>query len=265
MIPKIIHYCWFSNDPIPQRSLDCIASWKELMPDYEIRLWDGNSFDFDSLPWTKQAVSVRKWAFAADYVRFYALYHHGGIYLDTDVRAIKRFDAFLSDHAFTSTEYFADICLDPDRDPSDFRAGIKVEGAIFGAEKGSPVVKEFMDYYASRDFILPGGKYDYRILPDILAEISERHGFKYDKDLDQTLDNGLHLYPYDYFTTQSGKKIFRDWSVTHNTVAIHLYTGSWRPPYPLHSRYTEWREATERYLETLWYHVILRKRKADKK
>ncbi len=264
MIPKIIHYCWFSGDPIPQRSLDCIASWRELMPDYEIREWNEGGFDFDSLLWTRQAVSVKKWAFAADYIRFYALYHHGGIYLDTDVRAIKRFDAFLSDHAFTSTEYINSVHLDPKNDPADFRRGINIEAAIFGAAKGSPVVKEFMDYYASRDFIRPDGTYDYKVLPKIITAISEPHGYKYDKDLDQTLDNGLHVYPHDYFTTQGGKKDLHDWSVTHNTVAIHLCTGSWIPPGKIHSRYTELRKATVKYFEDLWYLVILRRRKEYK-
>ena len=29
MIPKIIHYCWLSNDPIPQKLKECMETWKE--------------------------------------------------------------------------------------------------------------------------------------------------------------------------------------------------------------------------------------------
>ena len=43
MIPKIIHYCWFSDDPYPDLVKRCIRSWKLILPDYELRLWDGNS------------------------------------------------------------------------------------------------------------------------------------------------------------------------------------------------------------------------------
>lgn len=29
MIPKIIHYCWLSDDAMPDLVLRCINSWKE--------------------------------------------------------------------------------------------------------------------------------------------------------------------------------------------------------------------------------------------
>ena len=32
MIPKIIHYCWLSNDPIPQKLKECMETWKEKLP-----------------------------------------------------------------------------------------------------------------------------------------------------------------------------------------------------------------------------------------
>jgi len=39
MIPKIIHYCWFGQNPLPSLALECIASWKKFLPDYEIWMW----------------------------------------------------------------------------------------------------------------------------------------------------------------------------------------------------------------------------------
>jgi mannosyltransferase OCH1-like enzyme len=40
MIPKKIHYCWLSGEAIPQNFQKCIATWKEIMPEYEIICWD---------------------------------------------------------------------------------------------------------------------------------------------------------------------------------------------------------------------------------
>ena len=40
-------------------------------------------------------MSVKKYAAAADYVRLYALYNYGGIYLDSDVELFKSLDFFL--------------------------------------------------------------------------------------------------------------------------------------------------------------------------
>jgi mannosyltransferase OCH1-like enzyme len=100
MIPKIIHYTWFSGDEMPQVIKECIASWKRILPEYELRLWDYNAIkDIDSV-FLKEALEVKKWAYAADFVRLYALYNEGGIYLDTDVMVFKRFDCFLNDKCF---------------------------------------------------------------------------------------------------------------------------------------------------------------------
>ena len=83
MIPKIIHLCWLSGDEYPPMIKKCIESWKRYLPDYEIMLWDTKRFDVNSVLWTKQAFECKKYAFAADYIRLYALYHYGGIYLDS--------------------------------------------------------------------------------------------------------------------------------------------------------------------------------------
>jgi mannosyltransferase OCH1-like enzyme len=76
------------------------------MPDYEIRCWDGNSFDFDSVPFVREAMSVKQYAAASDYVRLYALYTEGGIYLDSDVMVYKPFDDLLDNRYFCGTESF---------------------------------------------------------------------------------------------------------------------------------------------------------------
>jgi mannosyltransferase OCH1-like enzyme len=40
MIPKIIHYCWFGNNPMPQHLIAYMATWKQQMPEWDIRAWD---------------------------------------------------------------------------------------------------------------------------------------------------------------------------------------------------------------------------------
>lgn len=95
MIPKIIHYCWLSNDPIPSKMQTYMDSWKEMLPEYEFVLWDTRRFDVNSIPWVSEAFKVRKYAFAADYIRLYAVYHYGGIYMDMDVEVVKPFSSEL--------------------------------------------------------------------------------------------------------------------------------------------------------------------------
>lgn len=48
-----------------------------------------NNFDMDVNDYVKQAYEHKKWAFVSDVARFWILYRHGGIYLDTDVELLR--------------------------------------------------------------------------------------------------------------------------------------------------------------------------------
>ena len=63
MIPKIIHLCWLSGDPFPEDIQKCIDSWKAILPEYKIILWDKNRFDINSVPYVKEAFEAKKYAF----------------------------------------------------------------------------------------------------------------------------------------------------------------------------------------------------------
>ena len=136
MIPKIIHFCWLSDDEYPKLIKKCIESWKNKLPDYELILWDTKKFDLNSTIWTKQAFEAKKYAFAADYIRLYAVYTYGGIYLDSDVEVLKKFDSLLN------LPYFAGL-----------EQNEIIEAAVFGAEKGTDWVADCMRYYDDRPFI----------------------------------------------------------------------------------------------------------------
>ena len=86
------------------------------MPDYEWKLWSLENFDLASAPqFVRDAVKARKWAFAADYIRMYALYTEGGFYLDSDVKVLKRFDDFLDYQFISSVEHHPVNWRRPDR------------------------------------------------------------------------------------------------------------------------------------------------------
>ncbi len=67
-IPKVIHLCWLSGDAYPTKIAKCIDSWKRILPDYEIMLWDTKRFDLSKSTWVKEAFECKKYAFAADYI-----------------------------------------------------------------------------------------------------------------------------------------------------------------------------------------------------
>ena len=218
MIPKIIHLCWLSGDPYPTKIAKCLESWKTFLPDYEVVLWDTKRFDLNSSLWVKQACEKKKYAFAADYIRFYALYHMGGVYLDSDVEVIKPFDDLLDLPYFIGAE----------------KAGTP-EAAIIGAEKGCDWIKQCLDYYDNRSFVKTDGTLDIRKLPEIMDEqigklkplrvlsIEESKNIRaFDFSREVLVFNDAYFSP----------KVFdsREVELTSYTYAVHHYQNSWFSP-----------------------------------
>ncbi|MCS6970296.1 MAG: glycosyltransferase [Planctomycetota bacterium] len=98
-IPKIIHYCWFGGGPWSELIQRCVASWRQMLPDYEIRRWDESNAPVQDPP-LAEALAWKKYGLASDYLRGWALMRFGGIYLDVDVEVIRSFDPLLDDEAF---------------------------------------------------------------------------------------------------------------------------------------------------------------------
>ena len=59
MIPKIVHYCWFGNNPLPSLAIKCIHSWKEYLPEYEIKEWNETNFDISLIPYIQEAYQAK--------------------------------------------------------------------------------------------------------------------------------------------------------------------------------------------------------------
>ena len=131
MIPKIIHYCWFGRNPLPESALKCIASWRKFLPDYEIREWNEDNFDVNIIPYTQQAYEAKKWGFVTDYARLETVYKYGGIYFDTDVELIKPIDDLLYNYAFFGFGNYGRVAT----------------GLGFGAIKAHGAIETLMNVY----------------------------------------------------------------------------------------------------------------------
>jgi mannosyltransferase OCH1-like enzyme len=204
-IPKTLHYCWFSGDKKPKMIQSCIDSWKRTMPEYDIRCWDGNSFDFDSVPFVHDAMAAKKYDTAADYVRLYALYTEGGIYLDSDVEVFKSFDPFLNHQFFCGTENYYNL--------------INPEPAIMGSQAKYLFLKECLDFYLNTTFVIYK---ETTTMPIVMGKIMERYNYLR-TDAYQELSNHITIYPTSYFCN-----ILNQEKIDMNRVyALHKYAKSW--------------------------------------
>lgn len=231
MIPKIIHYVWLGDNPLPAKLQEYVDGWHELMPDYEIKRWDLSCIELDDHPFVKEAVKNRRWAFAADYIRTYALMTCGGIYMDTDVKVIKRFDPFLHLPYFTSFEnHYTDleykflygkyITKDGKRQPQvRYIPGVGLMSAIMGSEKGGRLITSMYELYRNQNYYNEDGSGFQVLAPWMQSYSAEQYGLRY-KDEKQVLTDGAVIFPSHVFAGLANK---------HNeeTVAIHMEDASW--------------------------------------
>jgi hypothetical protein len=211
MIPKIIHYCWLSGDEYPSSIQKCLDTWKRYLCDYEIVLWNKSRFDVNDITWTRQAYEAKKYAFAADYIRLYALYNYGGIYLDSDVIVYKDFDSLLH------LPYF----IGEDRTHC-------FEAAIIGCQPGMPWIKEVLDHYEGRSFIKKDGSLDMQGLPNVFAErLFPNHRFQLIREIPQSYEladtDVMGIFRWNFFNSRD----YVDPVRTRNSFCSHAYAGSW--------------------------------------
>ena len=210
MIPKVIHYCWFGRNTLPKLAEKCIESWKKYLPDYEIKEWNEDNFDLNLYPYAREAYDNKKYAFVTDVVRLYALYHEGGIYMDTDVEVISSYDPFLHHVAF-----------------SGFESGTEVPTGVMASEKGGQWAKMNLDYYKDRHFVKENGEFDTTTNVAIITNFMLPYGLVQNNTY-QDFPGFVTFYPTDYFCPiDHVGQVMRK---TSNTVCIHYYAGSWVSP-----------------------------------
>lgn len=210
MIPKIIHYCWFGGNPMPQDVLNYIDGCKKLNPDYEIKIWSEENFDYTCNQYAKEAYMNKKFAFVTDYVRLKVLYDFGGIYMDTDVEVLKNFDELLINHAF-----------------SGFEGKDRIPTGTMGAEPGNHWIKLLLTDYDNKRFVMSNGSFDLTTNVTTITNTTKRN---YPIVLNNSYQNlgDVTFYPFDYLCA----KDLDDGTVktTNNTYTIHHFKGSWTSP-----------------------------------
>lgn len=227
MIPKVIHLCWLSGDAFPASISKCLESWNEMLQGYDIWLWGKKPedcsclsnlniiekhFDLNSTIWTKQAYDAKKYAFAADYIRLYALYNYGGIYLDADVVVYKNFDELLHLPYFIGCD--------------QIRA---FEAAVIGATKGCVWVKDILDTYHDKTFIQSDGSYDMMELPVRFHHVLTDIGYTFRClssicEFQGSREHCVEVFDGDFFNSRNAVKIRK----TNKSFCAHNYTGSWQ-------------------------------------
>lgn len=198
-IPKIIHYVWVGGNEKSKDIQRCMKTWEKHLKDYKIIEWNEKNFDIDSNKFVREAYKAKKWAYVSDYIRAYAIYNYGGIYLDTDVLVLDNLEDLLDNEAFVGYE-------NPDYPFT----------AVFGAKKQHPFIKKMLDYYDKASFQFDvNDQYktvNTKTVSDILIE-------DYNCELgnkEQLLEDGIKVYKDTILCNPS-----------QDSKTIHIFTGTW--------------------------------------
>lgn len=193
-----------------ERELHCLDSWHRYCPEYKLKLWNENNVDISKNRYTQQAYASKKYAFVTDYVRLYALYNEGGIYMDTDVEVLRPLDDFIQKEAF-----------------SGFETESKIPTGIMGSPPGNEWIRYLLSYYedAELSFIRADGEFNLKTNVETITEMTK---LKYKVCLNNTrvhIENVLDIYPKDYFCPKD--PVTGNIEISSNTYTIHHFNGSW--------------------------------------
>lgn len=207
VIPKKIHYCWFSGRSMPEFLQDCVKTWKKLCPDYEVICWSEDNYDVKRIPYAKEAYEQQRYGFVTDAARLDLLNQYGGIYMDTDVTMLRNLDELLYQPAFVGVEKWGNINT----------------GGCVGAVPGHPMIKEMLEYRSRFHFLLEDGSLNtetngiYETIPLL------KYGMRIDNSMQ--IVNGMTVYPssvfhpYDYMSEEE--------SIEEWTFCKHHFYGGW--------------------------------------
>ena len=210
-IPHIIHYCWFGGNEKPDNIRAFIQGWKEKLKDYTFVEWNESNFSIDDAPeYVKEAYSVKKYAFVSDYARIKALCEQGGIYFDTDIDLVRRFDDLLEGHEMVL----------------GFESDMQLETAFIASTPDNKYITTFLKTYDNRHFINPDGSYDMSVINKHFSDCMESFGVNLDNEDIQSIDDGaVVVYPREYFAAFD----IGNWHIkpTENTYTVHHMNSSW--------------------------------------
>lgn len=222
VIPRVIHTFWFSGEHLPEKYQKCLDSWRKYAPDFEIKIWNLESYKPKGCTFFDQAIERGNWAFASDYARADVLRKFGGVYMDLDVEMLRPIDDLLYNDAYMSFESLSRIEC----------------GSGMGAKPGNKILDEICKSYEARPYLKEDGYWDNSTCPVRYTQVIEKHGLVKNGGFQFVED--ITIYPFEVLTGKSfDSGIIYQTDLSYTT---HHHNGNWVPE-------SAWQAMDQRYRE----------------
>lgn len=160
-IPRIIHFCFVNWRQMEDIYYPILKTWIDNLPGYTFVNWTPEILDH--IPFTRQCLKDKAWAFYADYARVYGTYNYGGFYLDVDAYVYQSFDSILD------LPYCFDIEM-------SYIINTRLEAAVFGVQPKFFLFADVLKQYRRYSWLRPAD-YKHVIAPNLWKAVFLRHGF----------------------------------------------------------------------------------------
>lgn len=209
-IPKIIHCIWLGGK-MPDINEKYIKNWQKMCPEYEIKFWNEENFDFSSCQYAQEAYKAKKYAYVSDYIRTKVLDEYGGIYLDTDVEVVKNFDTLLNEDFFLSFENEAYL-----------------EAAVIGTIPHHPFIKKMIEFYENAHFVDKNGNLNTIPNTILFTILMSKYCHLKQNNTEQILEyEGKKLHIYEMHAFAPKNYITKTTTIKDYTYTIHHFDASW--------------------------------------
>ena len=214
---------------MPAAVQDSIKSWRKYCPDWEIIQWNENNFPISDFRWTREAVARRKYAFAADFIRLWALKTYGGGYCDTDVTFVRpiensiksKFVCGIENHLIGTDDLKFLSLQGIDKRTGSPMAGFGMQTGFLYSEPEHQFVKHCIKtiYEGGQRAFIKDGNEDLIVIDGALIWALKDFGFVF-KDETQCLEPNIIIYNSSVYATRKTKN--------NGTYLIHWFDQSWK-------------------------------------
>lgn len=205
-----IYYVWVGDKAMPDNCKKYLDTWSKIKDADIIQI--GNECEEISLqsPFLRKAFHEENWCNVSNYMRAYAMYNWGGVYMDTDVEVVRDSDVWTSMEVNFAQEM--ECWLN--------------SHLMIAHNPGHIIFKHMIDKMDSFDY--PADTYiEIETGPRLITRAMQWYGYEM-KDIDKPVKHkDIIIHPEVVFSPHRWNKKYNPKEVKNETLAVHHFTKLW--------------------------------------
>jgi mannosyltransferase OCH1-like enzyme len=203
-----IYYVWVGNSEMPDQLKRYIDTWQKIKDAKIIHI--GNECEDIESPFLKWAFENGNWCNVSNYMRAYAMYNWGGIYMDTDVEIVRDSEVWRLKSVQLAKEM-----------PNWLNSHV-----IVSHSTGHSLFKKMIDtmdlcdFQNTKEIELEAG-------PRLITRTIQEMGYDVNDNQEVNVFQNYNIHPERVFSPHRWNQKYSPSEVKPDTLAIHHFTKLW--------------------------------------